>query len=37
MGKTKKYGRCRSGSVFQHTYFEDLKEPGRITSGLELK
>jgi len=37
MGKTKKYGRYRSGSVFQDTHFKDLKEPGKITTGLELK
>jgi hypothetical protein len=37
MGKTRKDGRYRSGGVFQHTHFEDLKEPGKIASGLELK
>jgi hypothetical protein len=36
-GKTRKYGRCRSGSIFQHTHFEDLEEPGKLSSGFELK
>jgi hypothetical protein len=37
MGKFSKHGKYRSGSVFQHIHFEDLKEPGRKISGLELK